>query len=114
MKYLNYLSVVLLLYVLFMACSEEDPSIRVRNDLDKKANVQLKPSVGSTKNINDVAGGTTTVFHDVPDGEWTATASISSESVAPTATFRTENDMNYTVVIINAEPPSMEILVEDK
>lgn len=114
MKPVRILSAVLLLITVAAACSEEDPSIRVRNDYDKKANVQLKPAAGSTININDVEGGTTSVFHDVQEGEWSATASISSVAEAPTKTFRAENDMNYTVVIINAEPPSMEVVAEDK
>ena len=114
MKQLRILSAALLLVLVAAACSEEDPSIRVRNDFDKKANVQLKPAAGNTININDVEGGTTSVFHDVQEGEWTATASISSVSESPEKTFRTENDMNYTVVIINAQPPTMEIVAEDK
>lgn len=113
MKRLSILLPLLALF-LFTACSEEDPSVRVRNDLDVKVNVQLKPDAGSTMNINDVEGGAATGFVNVQEGWWTATASVQSSNAEPEARFEVSNDMNYTVVIRNTQPPTMEILSEDK
>jgi hypothetical protein len=114
MKHFKNLGLAMLLLVMMAACSEEDPSIRVRNDLDKKVNVQLKPAAGNTLNLNDIEAGSTSAFINVGEGTWTATASIQSGSNSPEATFQTENDKNYTVVIVNTVPPGMEVLAEDK
>lgn len=114
MKHLSRVIPILLGLVLLAACSEDAPSVRVRNDLDVKVNVQLKPDVGSTININDVEGGVTTVLEDVNEGMWTASASVQSSSAEPEARFETKNNMNYTVVILNTSPPSMEVQSEDK
>ena len=111
MKRIALLAALLLFTV---ACSEEDPSIRVRNDLDAKANVQLKPEVGNTLNINDVAGGTTSPEVTVQEGRWTATAGIQSQSTSPETTFDVKNDYRYTVVIVNADPPVLQVQSEEK
>jgi len=113
MKRLSILLPVLAV-LLFAACSEEDPGVRVRNDLDVKVNVQLKPDAGSTMNINDVQGGDATAFMNFQEGWWTASASVQSSNAEPEARFEAKNDMNYTVVIRNTDPPTMEILSEDK
>jgi hypothetical protein len=99
---------------LMTACSEDPPSINVRNDYKAKVNVQLKPSAGNAININDVASGQTTSFMDVSEGVWSASATVQSSSEEPAATFTTSNDNNYTVVITNTEPPVMQINVEGK
>lgn len=113
MKHLRiFLPVILVLLV--AACSEEDPSVRVRNDLEVKVNVQLKPDAGSTMNINDVEGGSATALMNIQEGWWTASASVQSSSAEPEARFEAKNDVNYTVVIRNTAPPTMEILSEDK
>ena len=100
--------------LLVAACSEEDPSVRVRNDLEVKVNVQLNPDAGSTVNMNDVAGGTQTGFMTIQEGWWTASASVQSSSAEPEARFEVSNDVNYTIVIINTSPPTMEVQAEDK
>ncbi len=96
------------------ACSEDPPSVNVRNDNSAKVNVQLKPAAGNTININDVQSGQTTNFMDITEGAWSASASIQSSSEAPAATFNASNDNNYTVVITNTTPPVMQIKVEEK
>lgn len=111
MKRIALLAALLLFTV---ACSEEDPSIRVRNDLDVKANVQLKPEVGNTMNINDVAGGSMSPEITVQEGRWTATAGIQSQSTSPETTFDVKNDYRYTVVIVNANPPVLQVQSEEK
>ncbi|MCZ7554982.1 MAG: hypothetical protein M5R41_01095 [Bacteroidia bacterium] len=112
----TFFAVVLLVAsaVLSTACSEDPPSINVRNDYTAKVNVQLKPAAGNTVNINDVQSGQTTSFMDVTEGQWTASATIQASSAEPSATFTTSNDNNYTVVITNTEPPTMQIQVGDK
>ncbi|MDT8324975.1 MAG: hypothetical protein RRA94_12745 [Bacteroidota bacterium] len=114
MKRLLVLLPLLAILVLGTACSEEDPSVRVRNDLDVKVNVQLKPDAGSTININDVEGGTATALSNIQEGWWTATASVQSSNAEPESRFEAKNDVNYTVVIRNTAPPTMEIQSEDK
>jgi hypothetical protein len=105
---------VLLVLIFLGACSEENPGIRVRNDLDKKVNMQLKPAAGNSININDVEPGSTSAAVDVEEGVWTATASIQSLSVSPEHTFQADNDMLYTVVVVNTDPPVLQVLSEDK
>ncbi len=105
---------LLTLAVLLVACSEEDPSVRIQNDLEVKANVQLKPDAGNTININDVAAGTTSAEVTVQEGRWTATASVQSKSGEYTVAFDVKNDVRYTVVIVNAETPVLEVRTEDK
>jgi hypothetical protein len=100
--------------VLFSACSEDPPSVNVRNDYKAKVNVQLKPAAGNTININDVQSGQTTNFIDVTEGAWSVSATVQSSSAEPSASFSTSNDNNYTVVITNTEPPIIQIQVKDK
>ncbi|MBN1448785.1 MAG: hypothetical protein JXA28_12715 [Bacteroidetes bacterium] len=114
MKHFSALFLSICILVALTACSEENPSVRVRNDLDKKVNVQLKPAAGNTININDVEPGSTSATVDVEEGVWTATAAIQSLSITPEQTFQADNDMLYTVVIVNTDPPGMQVLSEDK
>jgi hypothetical protein len=111
MKRLITLSLLLLLAT---ACADEEPGIRVRNLLDVKANVQLKPDVGSTININDVAAGSTSEEMIVQEGRWTASATIQSSNAEPEAVFDVKNDYRYTVVLVNADPPVIEVQSEGK
>lgn len=103
-----------LLLILTVACSEEDPSVRVRNELDAKANVQLKPDAGSTININDIAAGSTSAEVTVTEGRWVASATIQSSNEEPANAFDVKNDYRYTVVIKNVNPPVLEIQSEEK
>lgn len=100
--------------ILFAGCSKDAPSIRVFNERTTKANVQLKTPSSNTININDVAGGTGSVFQDVQAGEWTATAGIQNESVSPSITFSVEEDKYYIVVVTNATPPTLRVESSDK
>ena len=95
------------------ACSEEPPSIRVSNERTNKANVQIK-TVNNTINHNDVAGGTATNYQDVAEGKIDVTAEIQNESVSPTTTFNASNDNNYTIVILNSNPPLLKVNVSSK
>ena len=110
------IAVLCLLSILFLAqgCSEEAPSLRVRNDFSKKVNVQCKPAAGATLNINDVAGGTSSVFQDVAETTFSASASVQGESSAPTAVFTTKNKYRYTIVITNTVPPEMKVETEER
>ncbi len=113
---LNVLAVlaVMLIALMTSACSEDSPSVNVRNDYTTKVNVQLKPAVGNTININDVESGSTTSYTDIVEGSWSASATVQASSAEPAATFNATNDNNYTVVITNTEPPLMQIKVEEK
>ena len=106
--------VMLSTLVLFAGCSKDAPSIRVFNERTTKVNVQLKVPSSNTININDVAAGTGTVYQDIQAGEWTATATIQSESVAPSVTFSVEEDKYYIVVVTNATPPALRVECSDK
>lgn len=110
------LSLLLLLVFIIMnvACSEEPPSVRVKNERTNKANVQIKQSDGNTININDVSGGSTTGYRDIVEGASVATAVIQNETVSPSISFSTAKDRNYTVVITNANPPVLRVDSEDK
>ncbi|HOI30475.1 MAG TPA: hypothetical protein PLZ15_12030 [Melioribacteraceae bacterium] len=105
------LSVLLLLGFIMMnvACSEEPPSIRVKNERSNKANVQIKQSDGNTININDVNWGTTTGYRDVLEGVALATAVIQNETVSPTKSFTITSGTNYTIVITNSNIPELRI-----
>ena len=104
---------ILLLVISFIACSEEPPSFRVKNDFTNKANVQIKTSA-NTENINDVEPGTVTAYKDVAEGRVEVTAEIQNVVGEPTGIFNAEPDRNYTVVITNANPPTIRIDVSDK
>jgi len=105
---------VILLTVALAACSEENPSFRVRNDLSNKINVQVKPDVGNTLNLNDVDGGASTGFITISKGGNTVKASIQGESEEPSIEFTAEMDYNYTAVVHNTDPPVMSIESEEK
>jgi hypothetical protein len=99
---------------LLEGCSEDPPSIRVRNDYTKKANVQMKVGGANTININDVTAGATTNYQDISEGTCEVSASVAGETANPTATFNAETDMNYTVVVTNTTPPALRVDSEDK
>ena len=100
--------------MVFSGCTKDSPSIRIFNERTEKANVQLKTPSSNTININDVAGGTGTVFQDLQTGAWTATATIQSESVAPSVSFTVEEEKYYIVVVTNATPPTLRVDSSDK
>ncbi len=107
-------SIILIFVTLALAaCSEEPPSVRVSNERATKANVQFK-TVNNTLNQNDVAGGTITNYQDVPEGKIDVTAEIQNENVSPTTTFNASKDNNYTIVIMNTNPPVLKVSVTDK
>ncbi|HSQ74511.1 MAG TPA: hypothetical protein VLT13_03070 [Bacteroidota bacterium] len=97
-----------------VGCSSDPPSVRIMNERTTKANVQLKVGTDNTININDVEGGKASAYRDVSEGTFVATATIQNESVSPTTTFNTEEDMNYTVVVVNSTPPTLRVDSEDK
>lgn len=113
-QYIPSLLTALLVSVLFTACSEESPSLRVRNDRQTKANMQIKPAAGNTININDVQGGQTTGYISISEGNYVVTATIQSESVSPEIGITAKNDMNYTVVVANTAPPTLRVESEEK
>ena len=105
----------ILLYIIVFAfsiavigCSTDPPSVRVHNERTDKANVQIK-TITTTINQNDVNAGSTTNYQEVTEGSIEATASIQSESVSPTTTFNATNDNNYTIVVVNSNPPTLRV-----
>ncbi|MFH1195642.1 MAG: hypothetical protein V1720_07995 [bacterium] len=97
-----------------IACSEEPPSVRVKNERTTKVNVQVKQYNDNTININNVEGGTVSGYQDIAEGTFTANAVIQNETESPSITFRAANDNNYTVVVVNATPPTLRIDTESK
>lgn len=108
------LFILLSVFLLATACSEEPPSIRVRNQRTTKANVQFKFGTSNTVNINDVAAGQTTSFKEVSEGYCVANAEIQGESVSPAIGFTVVNDKNYTLVVLEGTTPSLKVEDEDK
>lgn len=99
---------IIFLAVTFIACSDESPSFRVKNERPTKANVQIK-TVNNTINLNDVQPGTVTNYQDVAEGKVEITAVIQNENVSPTTNFNASNNYNYTIVIVNSTPPILRI-----
>jgi hypothetical protein len=100
----------LLLLSLLAACSEDLPRLRVRNENDRKANVQVKPDVGSTININDVGAGTTTEYRDMSEGRYAFKASIQSGEESNELVQDLQNDTRYELVISDEDPPVLKIV----
>lgn len=109
LKFLGFL----LLLVTFIACSDEPPSFRVKNEYTAKANIQIK-TTANTENINDVQPGTATAYKEVAEGRVEITAEIQGITDEPTGVFNADRDKNYTVVITNANPPKVRIDISDK
>ncbi|RJP67057.1 MAG: hypothetical protein C4539_10485 [Ignavibacteriales bacterium] len=114
MKKLMLLFTVLSYFVILTGCKDEPPSIRIKNERQTKANVQIQQSNSNTININDVEGGKYSAYQDVAEGGKTATAVIQSESVSPSINFSTSNDNNYTIVILNEATPKLRVDVSSK
>jgi starvation-inducible outer membrane lipoprotein len=114
MKKLMLLFTVLSLFVVLTGCKDEPPSIRIKNERQTKANVQIQQSNSNTININDVQGGRISAYQDVAEGGKTATAVIQSESVSPSINFSTSNNNNYTIVILNEATPKLRVDVSSK
>ncbi len=105
---------VLVLFAVFLGCSSDPPSVRVSNQLTTKANVQYKQSNGNTVNINDVAGGQVTGYRDIVTGRTDVTAVIQDVAVSPTVSFAAEENNNYTIVVVNTNPPTLRVDSESK
>jgi len=114
MKKLLLLFTVLSLFIVLTGCKDEPPSIRIKNERQNKANVQIQQTNSNTININDVEGGRISAYQDVAEGGKTATAVIQSESVSPSINFSTSNDNNYTIVILNEATPKLRVDVSSK
>lgn len=106
--------VLLIVAVTCLACSEEPPSVRVKNDRNEKVNIQVKQSNDNTINFNDVSGGSVTGYRDIAEGTCVATAVIQNEEESPSISFGASNDNYYTIVIENGNPPKLRVDVESK
>lgn len=114
MKKLFTLILLVGLVLINIACSDEPPSIRVKNERTNKANVQVKQTNGNTINFNDVSGGTTTAYREIVEGATIATAVIQNEQESPSASFTTYLNKNYTIVITSTNPATLRIDSSDK
>lgn len=104
---------IIILVLVFIACADEPPGMRVMYERTSKANVQIK-TVNNTINHNDVQPGTATNYQEVSEGAIEVTAEIQNETVSPTKNFTSQNNNNYTIVIVNSNPPTIRIDVIDK
>ena len=104
---------IIILVLVFIACADEPPGMRVMNERTAKANVQIK-TVNNTINHNDVLPGTATGYQEVSEVAIEVTAEIQNETVSPTKNFTSQNNNNYTIVIVNSTPPTIRIDVIDK
>lgn len=109
---IKYLSIIILV-IAIIACADELPGMRVKNERSTKANVQIK-TVNNTINQNDVQPGTVTNYQEVSEGAIEVTAEIQNETVSPTKNFTSQENNNYTIVIVNSTPPTIRIDVTDK
>jgi hypothetical protein len=103
---------ILFLFITFVACSDDPPSFRVKNENTSKANVQIK-TVSNTENINDVQPGTLTNYKEVAEGKVNVSAEIQNETNEPTNTFNAEKNNKYSIIITNTSPPVIRIDVTD-
>ena len=110
----KYFTLLLILIFTSVACSSDLPSIRVVNQRTAKANVQVKLENTNTININDVAGGATSTYQEIPEGAVLVTAVIQSESVSPIISFNAGRDKNHSVVILGTTPPTLRIDTDEK
>ncbi len=109
MKRIASLLLVATILLGIASCTEDEPRLRVRNDYSEKVNVQLKPSAGSTFNINDVGAGDESSFYNINEGAYEATASISGVSPSPKASFQINNGQQITLIITNTDPPEIQV-----
>lgn len=109
---IKFLSIIILVLA-FIACADEPPGMRVKNERTSKANVQIK-TVNNTINHNDVQPGTTTNYQEVAEGAIEVTAEIQNETDSPLKNFTAQNNNNYTIVIVNSTPPTIRVDVTDK
>lgn len=112
MKNVFKLLSILFLFITFVACSDDPPSFRVKNENTSKANVQIK-TVSNIENINDVQPGTLTNYKEVAEGKVNVSAEIQNETNEPTNTFNAEKNNKYTIIITNTSPPVIRIDVTD-
>ncbi|MEK9137420.1 MAG: hypothetical protein AAB393_09890 [Bacteroidota bacterium] len=105
---------LVLVSLVLSACTVKPPSVRVRNERVGKINVQLQPRSGPSININDVLGGTTTGFREIPQDSYRVQGSLSGETNPPDVNFTADNDKNYTIVIVAGASPTMRVDSEDK
>ncbi len=89
---------------------EVGPRFRVRNDRATDADLQVKTSGGSTININNVTPNTTSEYQEVATGRVDITATMKGETVSFTANFIAAVNSNYTVVVANTTPASVNIV----
>lgn len=97
--------------VSIIGCSSDGtlPRIRIKNDRNDKANVQLQTTGGNTINFNDVAAGAISDYQSVAEGDVVVTAVIQNEQVSPTLTFFAEKDSRFTIVIQTGNTPSLRV-----
>ena len=91
------------------ACTPESPKVRVQNQNSQVVDVALKPPSGSTININDVSGGNETSYIEVPSSNYEVDVNVENISPNITTHFRADEEGNYTIVVSNTVPPSVNV-----
>ncbi len=109
-----FLSLLVFSFTLIIGCSNEPPSVCVKNERTSKANVQFKPASGNTFNINDVEAGAATGYREISEGSYEVSATMQNSPDSPTGGFSASQNFNYTVVILNTKPASMRVDSEEK
>ena len=105
-------SVSVLLF--FGGCSDDPPSIRVKNERQNKANVQIKQSNGNTINHNDVQPGAYSSYQNIIAGVVTVKAEMQNEPDLAEKSFVATDNHNYTIVILAGLTPSIRIDEQSK
>ncbi|OFV91458.1 MAG: hypothetical protein A3G76_15595 [Acidobacteria bacterium RIFCSPLOWO2_12_FULL_65_11] len=100
---------VVVLALNLIGCSQDPPTVRVRNERPTEADVQLKPPSGSTINISDVAPGATTGYLSVGASNYEVVVNITNVSESPTTFFNAGTDRSYTIVVVNSTPATVRV-----
>ncbi|MDP2207815.1 MAG: hypothetical protein Q8K98_03440 [Bacteroidota bacterium] len=95
MKISNLIISALIIFS-FIGCEkEEDPLVRVSNNLAIYTEVELKKTDGYTKLFEEVDAGRTTDYAKIPDGFYI----ITSTDVAVAGSFQASKNKKYTIEI---------------
>ncbi|MBI3193561.1 MAG: hypothetical protein HYZ34_03715 [Ignavibacteriae bacterium] len=103
----SFLRLFIFASILFIlsSCTTELPKVRVSNQRTEIIDVQLKRSGGSTYNINDVVGFSSTGYIEVERNVYEVDVKIEENAKSASTFFVAEEDKTYTIVLSSTNPP---------
>ncbi|MGA2507520.1 MAG: hypothetical protein ABSF80_08600 [Chitinispirillaceae bacterium] len=90
--------------------SSKEPQFRVANEHSGKANVQIKTSGGNTININGIDSAFISAYQGTAQGHIDVTANAQGDTTTARASFNAMNDYTYTIMILNTNPTSLNVI----